>query len=368
MENLKKYCPKHNISLLSCELESCGKQSDSICKYCALNSKELLTHLAEHFEHIKDLSLEHAVSSDSFNKTLKSDEEYSDLNKIFLDIFEKAKIKIDTVYEQISNKRFVMTEQFRNSLLSKYENFTRELENLVSTLSTKLSSLSSLNTSFREEISKLKKELDAKLTLLSNPVEITRDLEELLNKAEKIIKKLRVEELLSDKFNLDVLGKLPLSTELTTGGNRIIATTRGSSYWTTKSEQILEGSFICKIRVVSINSSYASSHWNYAVGIIRASSNNESSYYNDSIILQSNGYIPDKFTGSGSTRQLFFNNWKANDVIFIKRDDNCLYFGLNDENSFQLAYSDIVGPYRIVLGFSTSVNSDIFELEELNKL
>ena len=53
--------------------------------------------------------------------------------------------------------------------------------------------------------------------------------------------------------------------ELTTGGNRIVATPRGSRYWTTRSEQILEGSFMCKIRVVSIDRDMAENHWSYAV-------------------------------------------------------------------------------------------------------
>jgi hypothetical protein len=363
-------CNLHRILLVKCTFENCEKGSSPICKYCVLNSREHISHLADHFDYIKKIYIENENGSiDSFENSLKSEEEYGDLNKIFKDIYEKSRTVIDSIFDQIQNQRLIMTEQYRNTLLTKYELFTNELEELIKTLSQKLNSVNSKDTKLKEEILKMKKELDAKLNLLSNPDEIFKDLEQLINKIESLIKKLKVEDILNNKFNLDILKKLPVNLELTTGGNRINVTPRGSSYWATKSVEVLEGAFICKIRVVSINSNSVGSYWNYAVGIIRSDSTNDTSYYNDSVIMQSNGYIPEKFSGSGSTRQLFTQNWENGDVIIIKRDENnSVFFGINDENSLQLAFHGIIGKFRIVLGFSTSMNGDIFELEELNIL
>ncbi len=105
------------------------------------------------------------------------------------------------------------------------------------------------------------------------------------------------------------------------------------------------------------------------MGIIRANSINENDFHSDSIILESCGFIPDKFTGNPPTRRMFNFYWIDDTVIFIKRDDsNCLYFGIDDENSLQMAYTDIAGPFRIVMGFTNLVDGDIFELEELKTL
>ena len=363
-------CNLHKILLIKCTFENCEKGGIPICKYCVLNSKEQISHLAEHFDYIKNLLYENENESiKSFENSLKCEEEYGDLNKIFKDIYEKSRNEIDSIFNEIQNKRIIMIEQFRYTLLTKYELFTNELEELIKTLSQKLNSVNSKDTKLKEEILKMKKELEGKLNLLSNPEEISKDLEQLINKIECLIKKLKVDDILNNKFNLDILKKSPLNLELTTGGNRIIVTPRGSSYWATKSVEVLEGAFICKIRVVSINSNNKGGYWNYAVGIIRSDSNNDTSYYNDSVLIQSNGYIPEKFLGSGSTRQLFSQNWKNDDIVIIKRDENnSVFFAINDENSLLLAFHDIIGKFRIVLGFSTSMNGDIFDLEELNIL
>jgi hypothetical protein len=370
MENLKNYCKIHNVAMVKCAEENCERNTNGICKFCALNSKELLNHLSEHFDHVKESNFEDFDSVDNFSKKLKSDEEYGDLNKIFLDMYVKADSSIDSIFLDVLKRQVIMKQQFRNTLLTKYENFTIELEDLVKTLSEKLNSLSSLSPKLKDDIFKLKKDLDSKLNLLSNPQEIYKELEQLIMKIENILKKLKVEDILNDKFNLDILYKVSCNLELSTGGNRINVTPRGSSYWITKSEEILEGAFICKISVISINSVNAGNYWSYSVGIIKADFvGNETSYYNDSIIIQSNGYVPEKFSGSGSTRQLFFEKWKNDDLIFIKRDENnSLFFGLNDENSFQLAYSNISGPFRIVMGFGSTMDGDIFELKELVKV
>lgn len=369
MDNSKNYCKIHNIAFVNCYVDNCIQKLEGICKYCALHSKEQLTHLAEHFDHIKDSTYEDVDFMDSFTSKLKSEEDYGDLNKIYIDAFNKGINTIDSIFRELMKKCHIMNGQLKNAIFTKYSNFTSDLEDLVKTLSERLNSLSSLNPKIKEDLGKLKKELDTKLSVLSNPQEILKDLLEIINKIEEKIKNLKVDDIINDKFNIDIYSKQYGSLELTTGGNMINVTPRGSSYWITKSQEILEGPFTSKIKVVNINPNNCSSYWNYAVGIIKADhKSSESSYYMDSILIQSNGYIPGKFTSSGSDRQIFFTNWKNNDVIFIKRDENnSVYFALNDENSYHLAHKDIRGSFRIVMGFSASMKGDVFELEEIVK-
>ena len=46
----------------------------------------------------------------------------------------------------------------------------------------------------------------------------------------------------------------------------------------------------------------------------------------------------------------------------MKRDEqNNIYFAINNETSYKLAYDNIDGAFRIVLGFSVSANGDKYK-------
>ena len=140
--------------------------------------------------------------------------------------------------------------------------------------------------------------------------------------------------------------------------------TKGSSYWIVKSEELLDGPFVCKIVVVKIQ--LTNGYWDHSAGIIKENQNNsEGTYYNDSLVYQSNGYAAVAFSSSGGGQKIS-ESWKTNDIVFIKRDsENNVYMGLNDETNLVLAFPKIEGRFRIYMGFSNSSRSDEFRLDYL---
>ena len=140
--------------------------------------------------------------------------------------------------------------------------------------------------------------------------------------------------------------------------------TKGSSYWIVKSEELLDGPFVCKIVVVKIQ--LTNGYWDHSAGIIKENQNNsEGTYYNDSLVYQSNGYAAVAFSSSGGGQKIS-ESWKTNDIVFIKRDsENNVYMGLNDETNLVLAFPKIEGRFRIYMAFSSSSRSDEFRLDYL---
>jgi len=137
-------------------------------------------------------------------------------------------------------------------------------------------------------------------------------------------------------------------------------------YWCVKSEEVLFGPFICKISVdLLIN---LPDYWNHTCGIIKEDGVNNISYYNDSILMNSNGYIASKFSGSGA-HKIIFDKWKTGDELIIKRDhNNSISFGLNDENNLKEEFFSIEGNFRIVMGFCNSIQGDKFSMKYLQNI
>ena len=143
-----------------------------------------------------------------------------------------------------------------------------------------------------------------------------------------------------------------------------INTTKSCSYWIVKSEEVLDWPFVCKIVVVNIQST--TGYWNHSAGIIKENQiNSDDTYYNDSLVYQSNGYAAVAFSSSGGGQKIS-ESWKTNDIVFIKRDsENNVYMGLNDETNLVLAFPKIEGRFRIYMAFSSSSRSDEFRLDYL---
>jgi len=141
-----------------------------------------------------------------------------------------------------------------------------------------------------------------------------------------------------------------------------------NGYWCVTSRQVLDGSFLCKILVeemITQNPSW----WVHNFGVIRKNrnNNNDGNYYDDCILMSSNGYLARKYSGSGDSKKLFEGFWKTGDTLIVKRDEqNNIYFGLNDESDLKLAYGNETGEFRIVLGFGSGTISDSFRMMYLN--
>jgi len=149
-----------------------------------------------------------------------------------------------------------------------------------------------------------------------------------------------------------------------TRGN--VITNKSSSHWCVESEEVLSGVFTARIRLNKYTRD--SNSWACTIGLIKADSTHKTTdgYFYDSVILLNDCKLPTPFTGDSSRSKTILNNHLhcEGDEIIIKRDtDNNVYFGINDVKSCELAYENISGDFRIVLGFFTDYSTvDEFEL------
>ena len=142
----------------------------------------------------------------------------------------------------------------------------------------------------------------------------------------------------------------------------------GSSYKCYVSEELFEDelSFTIKINRVN-NAGSLNSTWTYTFGLMKEGcESNQSSYYNDSCLLQSNGSFSVKFSGNSGS-EIKSSIWKEGDELTVSRNSNDeVYFIMNKEERV-LGFTDVKGSMRVVIGFSSSLSGDIFEIVDCNK-
>jgi hypothetical protein len=355
-------CGVHGLCFLECNAENCTKKT--VCKLCAYNSKEDIQHVLDHFDHLKD-SEQREIAE--FSTKTKDYEGYADLNKIYNDSVAKASSFTEGFFEGINQSKALMIYQLRESVLGRYNELTTGFEDLVKSLTEKLGSVNLQDKKCVDGIKRMKAELGAKTELLNNTESLVSLFQDSFQVASKKLTRMKIKDIVDKKFNFS--GKKGSTyCELTCGGSRCdisqITNKNGSGYWTVTSNEILEGSFEVKIRIERINPSQANAYWNYGFGIMRASSQNHSAYYNDSCMLNSNCYTASQFSGSGGS-QVFNRCLQNGDLLCFKReDDNNIYYALNDDNGYKLVFSNIAGPFKLVLGFGSSITEGVFEIEE----
>jgi hypothetical protein len=366
MESISNVCPLHGSTFLTCTAENCTKKL--ICKFCTFDKKEDLEHVANHYEYIVNRSEE---TLKEYASKQKDFEGYADLNKIYIESLNKAEGFSENFFNGFNGVKLEVINQLRQSIVNKYGEITESFESLVKNLTEKISNINLQDKKASLEFKKMKGDLEKKTTDLSNLEELQKQFVENFEIASKKMRNMRINDLLSFKFNftgrkgknnIELIGINGSSFNLA-----ITSPTNTGSYWTIKSQEVLEGAFECKIRVKHINPSSGNSYWNYGVGIMKHDSTKDANYYDDGVVFLSNGWLANKFSGSGSHVQLFNNQWKDGEAVLIKRDESQnVYFAMNDETTYKLAFGGITGKFRIVFGFSSSIKEGEFELEELN--
>jgi hypothetical protein len=360
-------CGKHQLKFIECTSQDCTQKQ--VCKLCALESKEGVEHLNIHYDFLKEglsNSLKENETEASTN-LIKDEELYADLNKAYLDYIKKVDSDLNSIFSKLNEKKLIIAEQIKSTLVEKYIMITEEFEELVKSVSEKINNFSTADFKVKNEIKKLKKDLDDKINFVSTPSLFSKEFDEISSKVTNKLTQLKVEDVLNEKFSFTLNFKMNLNWE--SGSPDFTVTTRGSSYWCIKSEEVVVGPFTCKVRIKNINASLVDSYWNYAFGIIKeVATNSESSYYNDCVLLQSNGYCPTQFSGSGSGISIFSQKWKTGDILLMKRDEyGTVFFGINSEDTYKEGFKNIIGNFRICMGFSTSMGGDQFEMIELMK-
>ena len=355
-------CEVHNT-----ELRVCSKCVKVICTRCILLNKEEILHYKEHFEFISAPS---KLVFEEFLKKIHDYEGFEILNQTYQTYLQQTEDLVDTTNEKILICKDLIISEVRKALYNYYSIVTTEFETSVKKVNNSINSLDLSDLSSKEEFKKLKKTLDDQTEFLDNEEKISLEFQKIIDGALKKIKRMKIVDYTTDNFKIN-LGKRGECLDLIACNGSIIETgaTRGGTYWCVRSEEVFTGSFQAKIKIHKIDDTKANNYWGYAIGISRSNSTIIDNYFNDSICLQANGYLANKFTGTGSHKKLFKTNWKKGDEIVVKRDEkNDVYFGVYNENSSEmlLAFENIVGEFRIVIGFTSSSVGDKFELTEIN--
>jgi hypothetical protein len=354
-------CKVHGISFLECCSEGCNKKT--ICKLCVFTNKEDLQHCIKHIDSLKDLNQKEIAT---YSSKTKDYEGYVNPNKIYMERIEKATTFTESIFEGINQSKTLIIHQLRESVLCRYEEITESFELLVKNLAEKLGTVNLSDKNSVNSIKRMKAELEAKTNLLNDSESLAKLFEENFGLVMKRLNNMKINDIIDRKFDFSG-NKNMLKCQLSCGDSwfDVSNVTRGSDgYWTVKSNEILEGNFECKIKIEKINSSNATSCWNYMFGLMRSNSTNDSNFYFDSCIIQGNGSLATQFTGNNST-QLFNNCLSTGDDLYMKREEGNVYFALNN-NDYKLAYTGITGNFKIVFGFNRNITEGVFELLELH--
>jgi hypothetical protein len=348
-------CPTHNE-----RLKICSKDNKIICPKCILFNKEEIAYYKENFEFIT-----YFVPDDI---KLYDYEGFDVINKVMKEYVEKVNDLVEANYENINISKDIITHRIKTILIELYLDTVTKFESTVKSVNSHMDKLDINDQQSKENFKQIKKSLDDQSEYLDNYEAISASFSKIVTGAVKKFERLKVSEVASSKNEFKV-GKRGECLDFTGCNGPVVETStgRGGTYWSVKSEEVLTGEFKAKIKVHNIDSSKVSGNFSYAVGICRKNSTNIDNYFNDCVLLQANGYLANKFTGTGTHKKLFKNNWKNGDEIIISRDKvNSVYFAINDEKETLLAFENISGDFRIVMGFNSNNSGDKFELIELN--
>ena len=337
------YCETHKILNLKCN--TCGK---TLCKYCVFTSKSDANHFAQHFDALSDY-----IKSDMYyasDSRLNRNENFKELNKFFPEFVSKSNRRLNFIFDNILIARDNISEQINNTYLEQYNKIVDEVTELNK----------KLNQSRGEEAKNIQNKIS---NLLSN---YKNEFENTLNKFEERFNKLKAKELRHGQYNFN--SSFKTNNTWNNNSNRLTTSKKEAPYWIAKSNEIIEGSFMAKVRVVNIDKDNGNNHWNFTFGMQKSENKDtDDTYYTSSVILQSNGWTNNEYTSSGINKQIL-DRWRIDDILIIFRDElNNVFFGINDDTQLKHAFSNIVGSFRLIMGFRGNMNGDIFDLIEFIK-
>lgn len=374
-------CTKHkNI------LKYCSECSKDICRKCILKDKEELIHYKTHFKSIKDKEATNSVISQLSDKentesqaeqdnkieepfTLHDYEGFELLNKHLLEQLSKTNYKTERIINNILYNKQKIVFHTQEKLTELYLELTDSFEKTVKAVNANISNLNINDNNAKEEFNKLKKDLDSLTEFLDSEEKLKQLFESILVSAEKNFTFTKLSEICHENYGvlLSKHGKftgLKISTPENLNIFKFVKTNYGTQVISTSLENI-QNNFEFKIRIIKINEKKAKSYSNYCIGIIRNNAISPDTYFNNSILLQSNGFLYNKFSNISYGSKLFSECWKDGDIISCLKDEkNDIYFKLNDE-PYKKAYNEVTGNFNVVIGVNNSVEFGEFELLEL---
>lgn len=360
---------KLEIEIIKCETHmiekmKCTKTEKLICTSCILENKDEIKYYIENFDNIVPQSVD---NSKNYLSSFNEYEGFELLNKVYLSYLENVENAVESSNEKIFIARELIKKTTKQILLNYYLRLTGNFEQTVKLVNSKITNLDINDLQSKEEFKKIKQSLDDQTEFLDSEQRLQTEFQKIIDGATRKFDRMKVGDFINEKFRFNI-GKMGECLDLISCNGPIVVSsnTRGGSYWCVKSEESFSGEFKAKVKVHKMDTTKANNYWGYAVGIIRKNSTLVDNYYTDAICLQANGYLANKYTSSGSYKKLLPDKWAEGDEIIIKRDSkNNLYFGVNSEDNLYLAFDNITGDFRIVIGFVSTSKDDSFELTEI---
>lgn len=360
--------PKTTLSTCEthgCQIYSCSVCMKTVCKICCFESKSELEHLKTHYDSINGLN----PDDSQYKSKLDPYEGYELLNKCFLEYIDKANTYTESTYEKIFISKEHIIRAMKFAMEDAYKEITQRFEKSVKEVNSQIDGLNLSDHQAKEEFKRVKKNLDDQTEFLDSEEKISQMFNGIIEKANKRFDRMKIPDLCKDN-SLFSLGRFGVNLNFKGTDSNVVITEKKTSgtYWCIRSEEVLDGEFTARVKVKRIDAGKTGTYWNFGFGICRHNSTNDNNYYNDAITMLSNGWLANKFTSSGSHRQLFTKHWAKDDILIIKRDEkNTVWFGVNDENNLKKAFDGITGEFRIVLGFGIAMQNDEFELIEIDR-
>ena len=294
--------------------------------------------------------------------------EYKILNEIYEHNTQFITNYIEEFFKNIINCKQIILKDALEASEEKYKDFLSNFELGITSIEASITD-EDLTSKSDLEIKRLKRKFNDTMRLIEDREFLSNSFNSISNTLEKKLTSLSIKHLQKENFTFSIKKNSASLFWKDTYSSILNITREGTSYRSFCSEEIFENELEMSIKINKINSTFTSSYWNYAIGLIKNGfeNNDQSSYFNNSVVLQSNGYINNQFSGGSDTLNRKTDIWNKDDIISVSRDnEGNVYFAINDKPKVK-CFSGITGEMRVVLGVSSNMVNDEFEIEECSK-
>jgi hypothetical protein len=372
-ESYLQKCQTHDLTYSVCNSSEC--EHKLICKLCIWNKKSDVKHAFEHFDSISDIKLH------TNDKCSETDDLFALFHAHERESQNELSIKIENFFSEVNSRKNSLKNVLLKNLEINCSSVIEEFNDIIKQIETYITDPKELSDKTQdpiEELSNIKTLLDDKLAFFSSKKLIDEYLNRRIASMEGELRSLSAHELIFKDlsqmkgkvggYNLkwDNGKSLALSID---GNDKFRAKT--SSYRTFTSQELLTGSFLCKVKVIHVDPLQVRNSFNYTFGIIHNESRAKSKqFYQDSILLLVDGKLQNPYQGGYRENSAITSHWQKGDILIMKRDKkNDIYFGKNDEKTLQLCHLNVKGEFRIVVSMSKSNTTlDAFEMIELREI
>jgi hypothetical protein len=299
-----------------------------------------------------------------FELDINPHEAYSLVNKVYEKNISEVDQKINDYFAAFLKNKSLIIQDAKEFIKDRYKETIINVEGSLAKLE---NDLANVNTNDQIEVKRLKRKLDDTMKLIECEKSIDQQFNEVFAKLDRKLGLLKLKDMLNPNLKFSISGHYGQLGWDEGDDPLLIVKPGGTSYKCCVSTMTFENELTCKVRIISIDEGLISAYWNYTFGLIRAGKekSNQTSYYTDSVLLQSNGHLNTQFSGTSNTTTSLTASWTRDCVLTVCRDtNNDVYFSVNDGER-KKGFTNITGEMKVVLGFSSGLSGDTFEMLEI---